>query len=237
MIAHHNFLRRHLNAQSLIHCPGESMKRLLYASSTLLLIISIVFANPGIVLASEGDGGHGLEVEINGYHVTLSSENDWVKGENIIVVTLEDSMGMPVSNADVNILIAPKVNEHVEEDTHGGEEQSHNSMPGMDMGEPEPEPETSIPSAHDEETIEPVAMSESHEHGVYVLETHLESSGAHEVQVFFHGNGEMLQADFIVDVPGMASKTIVLWSFLVVNIGLVASASVLKKQSITVKGK
>jgi len=209
------------------------MKRLIHASSTLLLIISIVFANPGTVLASEGDGGHGLEVEINGYHVTLSSENDWVKGENIILVTLEDSMGMPVSNADVEILIAPKVDEHVEEDTHGAEEQSPNSMPGMDMGEPE----TSTLPAHDEETIEPVAMTESHEHGVYVLETHLESSGAHEVQVFFHVNGEMLEVDFIVDVPGMASKTIVLWGFLVVNIGLVASASLLKKQPITLKGK
>jgi hypothetical protein len=207
------------------------MKRNLHKIATLALLLVIVFANPISVLANEGEGGHRLEMEVNGYHVTLSSQNEWVKGENTIVVTIEDGMGIPVSNADVEILIAPKVDEHVEEDTHGAE--SHNSMPGMDMGEPE----ASDSAAHDEETIEPVAMTESHEHGVYILETHLESSGQHEVQVFFHVNGEMLQADFVVDVPGMASKTIVLWGFLAVNIGLIASASVLKKQSITVKGK
>jgi hypothetical protein len=213
------------------------MKRNLHKISTLVLLVVIVFANPISVLANEGEGEHGLEKEVNGYHVTLSSQNEWVKGENTIVVTIEDRMGIPVSNADVEILIAPKLDKHVDENTHGVEEQSHNSMPGMDMGEPEPEPETSDIPTHDEETLEPVAMTKSHEHGVYTLETHLESSGQHEVQVFFHINGEMLQADFVVDVPGIASKPIVLWGFLVVNIGLIISASVLKKQSITVKGK
>ena len=57
------------------------------------------------------------------------------------------------------------------------------------------------------------------------------------MQVFFHVNGEMMQADFTVEVPGMASKTVVLWSFLAINVGLVVSAGIFKKQSVTVKGK
>jgi hypothetical protein len=199
---------------------------------TLLTVLTVLFLNPVAALANEEEGGHGLEMEVNGYHVTLSSEKDWVKGGNTVVVTLTDSMGMPVSNADVEIWIAPKVQEHAEEDSHGGES-AHGSMPGMDMGEPE----ATAPSTHDEEVPEPVAMTESHEHGVYILETQLESSGEHEVQVFFHVNGEMLEADFIVDVSGMASKMVVLWSFLFINIGLIFSAGVLKNQTVTVKGK
>jgi len=54
--------------------------------------------------------------------------------------------------------------------------------------------------------------------------------------VMFHVNGEMLQADFVVEIPGISSKTIVLWGFGVVNVALIASAGILKKQSITVKG-
>jgi hypothetical protein len=47
----------------------------------------------------------------------------------------------------------------------------------------------------------------------------------------------MLQADFVIEVSGLASKTIVLWSFVVINAGLIAYAGMLKKQSITVKGR
>ncbi len=214
------------------------MKRLLYTSSTLLFIITILFANPYTVLANEGDGGHPLEMEINGYHVTLTSQNEWAKGENTIIVTLTDSMGMPVKNAEVEILIAPKSDEHAEPETDShGAEQQHDSMPGMDMGAPA----TEVPDmpTHDEEIADPISMTESDEHGMYMVETHLESSGRHEVHVMFHANGEMLQADFIVEIPGANSKTVVLWSFVVVNVALVASAGILsqaRKQSITVKG-
>src|SRR5215210_4150107 len=208
------------------------MKEYLQKFSVLILIAVLTLANPISALADEGEGGHGLEMEVNGYHVALSSEHEWVKGENAIVVTLTDSMGMPVSDADVEIRIAPKVQAHVEENSHGGES-SDSSMPGMDMGEPN----AIAPSVQDEEIAEPVAMSESHDPGVYVLQTHLESAGEQSIQVFFHVNSEMLEANFIVDVPGMASKTLILWSFVIINTGLVVSAGVLKKQSIPVKGK
>jgi hypothetical protein len=53
----------------------------------------------------------------------------------------------------------------------------------------------------------------------------------------FHANGEMLQADFIVEIPGTNSKPIVLWGFVMVNVALVISAGIMKKQSIILKGR
>jgi hypothetical protein len=219
------------------------MKRFLHITLTLLIMIAIVSATPSSVLASEGDDGNALEMEVNGYHVTLDSQNDWKKGENTIVVTLMDSIGMPVQDADVEILIAAKSDEHAEaegehaepetESAHGAE-QGHSSMPGMDMSEPAVE--ASDMPAHDEEMINPISLSES-EGGVYLIETHLESSGPHEMSVMFHVNGEMLQADFVVDILEVLSKAIVLWGFVAINVVLIASAGVMKKRTVFVKGR
>lgn len=198
------------------------MKQFLRASSTVLLIVLILIANPGVALADESDGGHGLEAEVNGYHVTLASQSEWVKGENTVIVTLTDEMGLPVSDADVEILIAPEADSH-------GAESAHAPMPEMDMEE------TEEPDAHEEET-KPISMTESHEHGTYITETYLETSGSHEITVFFHVNGEMLQADFSVNIAGTTSRTLVLWSFLFVNVGLVTFAGILKRQSVSLKG-
>jgi hypothetical protein len=227
------------------------MNQYLQKLPVLILIVVLVLANPISVLADEGEGEHGLEVEVNDYHITLFSQNDWVKGENTILVTITDAMGMPVSDAEVEILIAPKkADSHTEpgSDSHGetetdahaepeanahGFEPSHDSMPDMD----EHEEESSEAMVHEEESVTPLVMTESHEHGEYVATAHFEKSGEHTVQVFFHVNGEMMQADFLVDVPGMASKTVVLWSFLLINTGLIFSAGVLKNKPVTVKGK
>ena len=227
------------------------MKEHLRKFLLLALIAVLVFANPISVLADEGEGGHELEAEVNGYHVSLSSQNEWVKGENTIVVTITDAMGMPVSNAEVEMLIAPKADSHADAgpdspgapetdkhaepaaDVHGSEASSHDSMSDMDASEEG----NSASMAHDEETVTPLIMTESHEHGSYIVEAHIETLAEHNVQVFFHVNGEMMQADFTVEVPGMASKTVVLWSFLLINVGLVVSAAVLKKQNVTLKGK
>ena len=226
------------------------MKCLLHILMILFFVFAAFFAAPNTVLASEGDDSHGLEVEVNGYHVTLASQNEWAKGENIVIVTITDEMGMQVSDAEVEMLIVPKADSHADSgpDSHGtpeadshaepasdahGSESSHDSISDMD----EHEQESSDTIVHDEETVIPLVMTESHEHGEYIVETHIETSGEHDVQVFFHVNGEMMQADFTVEVPGMASKTVVLWSFLLINVGLIVSAGILKTQSVAVKGK
>lgn len=230
------------------------MKRLLHTIATLFFILALLLANPNTVLANEGDGEQALALEVNGYHITISSQGEWTKGENTIVVTITDGIGMPIRNADVGILIASTSSDHAESDGHGEpeaddhaepvsnghaetdtheSEQEDDSMAGM-HGE-ESTTHTAKEPTHEEEKAVPIPMMES-EHGIYIAEAHFEASGQHEVQVMFHANGEMLQANFVVEVPGLVSRTIVLWSFVVVNVGLVVSAGRLKKQTVPVKG-
>lgn len=215
------------------------MKQLLHITLTLLLSIVLVLANFSTVLADEGEGEHTLEMEVNGIHVTLASQNDWKKGQDTIVVTLMDSTGMPVTDADVEILIRSKLDEHaghgnLEIEPEHGADPGHSSMPGMDMGEHSAEA-SDMPS-HTEEP-DTILLGESEENGTYLAETHLEASGTQEVSVMFHVNSEMLQADFIVEIAETLSKAIVLWSFAAINVVLIASAGIMKKQSIPVKGR
>ena len=219
------------------------MKRFLHIILVLLFTLVLALSNSSAVLADGEDGEHTLETEVNGIHVSLANQNEWKKGENTIVVTLRDSSGLPVSDANVEILIGSKSDEHAaSEGDHAapeaapahGSEQGHSSMPGMEMNEPATE--THEMSAHGEEK-EPLLLEELGEHGIYVAETHLESAGAHEVNVMFHINDEMLQVDFIVEIPGALSKTIVLWSFVAINVVLITSAGIMKRQAIPVKGR
>jgi len=72
------------------------MRRLLYILFAALFTFTLVSVNTSSAFASEGDDEHAMEIEVNGYHVTLASQNESKKGKNTIVVTLMDSMGMPV---------------------------------------------------------------------------------------------------------------------------------------------
>lgn len=183
------------------------MKQFLHVTTILFVMFTLLFASPITVFANEEDGEPQLEMEVNGYHVGLSSNNEWIKGENKVVVTIADSMGMPFSDAEVEILLTPQSDAHAEpESDTNAVESSHDSMAGMDMGGSESE--TSDVSAHEEEIATPLAMTEAHAHGEYTVTTHLESSGEHDIQVFFHVNGEMLQVNFVVDVTGTSSNWI-----------------------------
>ena len=226
------------------------MKKHLRTLSVLALSAILAFVNPISALADGGEGGHGLEVEVNGYHVTLSSQQEWGKGENVVVVTITDAMGMPVSNAEVEILITPRADSHTESGpvSHGESEADPPTESSMNEHEPASshgsmsavnahEQESSNVMAHEEAAVAPLVMQESHELGEYVTEIHLKKSGEQVVQVFFHVDGEMIQADFTIDVPGMASKTVVLWGFLLINVGLVVSAGIVKNQAVSVKEK
>lgn len=222
------------------------MRRFLHILFAVLFTVTLVSANTSSAFASEGDDEHAMEMEVNGYHVTLESQNEWKKGENTIVVTLIDGMGMPVQNADVEVLIAPKANEHTSAESGHGAEQEHDSMPGMDMsGDSDHDSmsgmdmgEAAEPMPAHDQSVEPISMMPSHhEQGTYMVETHLTSSGEHEVTVMFHVNGEMLQATFLVDILSSFSKSLVLWGFVAINVALITSAGVLKKQSVPVKGR
>lgn len=210
------------------------MKKVPYKSVILIFVTVLLFALPVNVLADEKDDGRPLEMEVNGFHITLANQSEWTKGDNTIVVTITDDMGMPVKNAEVEILVATKLEGHTESETALHEAEPKESAHAMDTEESLTE--STDTTVHDEENPAPIAMLESDEHGVYIAETHLEAVGKHEIHVMFLGNGEVLQADFVVEIPGISSKMLVLWSFVLVNIALVVSAGILKKQPIPVKG-
>jgi hypothetical protein len=217
------------------------MRRLHHQSWTLLFLTTILFLDPYTVLANEEDGGHELEVEVNGYHITLTSQNEWSEGENTIVVSITDGMGLPLRDAVVEILITPRSEGHAESesDSHGSH-QANAILPGADMGNASPQ-DSSMPGmdmgtpgtpVHGEEPDAPIAMMESKQQGLYIVQTHLDSTGEHEVRVMFHVDGEMLQADFVIAARGVGSKGTVLWSFAAINVALVLSARIMRRRAI-----
>lgn len=211
------------------------MRQVLYTVTVLLIVFFILLAKPGTVLASEGDGESQMEVEVNGYHVTLSSQDTWAQGKNTVIVTLRDAAGVPLEDAGVELLILPRTEAHSEAASESHDSAAgHSAVPGSQAAEPETAAHE-MPS-HAEETGVRVLMAETHDHGSYVAQAQLDSAGEHRVQIMFHADGDMLEAGFVVVVPGSGSKAVLLWSFAAVNAALLASAGILKKQSLSVKG-
>ncbi|TAK12099.1 MAG: hypothetical protein EPO32_09980 [Anaerolineae bacterium] len=212
------------------------MRRFLRTTTALLSVLAILFATPYAASATEGDDGQPVEAEVNGYHITLTSLNHWERGVNTLVVRLTNEDGTPVTNAVVEVLIAPISIDHVDStvgDEHDADQ--HAGMPGMEIDAPEEEiPET---HGHNEEGPVPLSMTETDEAGTYSVDVQLETSGEHEIHIMFSANDELLQANFVVAVPGTSSKTVVLWGFALVNLTLVASAGVVRKQNLSAKGR
>ena len=219
------------------------MKQFVQLLLTFSLALGIASANSSVALADEGPPEGGLEVEVNGYHIALDSQNDWEKGENTVIVRIKDSAGTPVSDADVELLIVPGTADepsasHAEHGVsevapvHGGE-QGHSALPDTDRSEHITEAWDT--QAHTQAT-QSLVLTESAEHGTYLAETHLGSAGVHQVNVMFHVNGEMFQADFVVQIVSALSKPAILWSFVALNFVLIASAGLLKRRSIPTKG-
>jgi hypothetical protein len=153
----------------------------------------------------------------------LTWSNNFLEVHIVYVVTITDGVEMPIRDADVEILIASNSPGHAESDGHGepeadehsesvsnghAETNTHESEPEHDSmsGMPGAESTTRTPNepAHEEATTSPIPMMEF-EHGIYIAEAHLEAAGQHEIQVMFHAHGEMLQTNFVIEVPGPAS--------------------------------
>lgn len=219
------------------------MKQFVQLLLTFSLALGIASANSSVALADEGPPEGVLEVEVNGYHIALDSQNEWKKGENTVIVSIRDSAGTPVSDAEVKLLIVPGTADeppasHADHGVsevapvHGGE-QGHAAPPDTDRSEHITEAWDT--PAHTQAT-QSLVLTESAELGTYLAETHLESAGAHQVNVMFHVNGEMFQADFVVQIVSALSKPAILWSFAAINFVLIASAGLLKRRSIPAKG-
>ena len=85
----------------------------------VLFVFFLLFAYPNAASANEGKGGGWQELEVGGYHVTISNQGEWVKGENVVVVTIADGMGMPLRDANVEILLTPQTDGHAGAEMEG----------------------------------------------------------------------------------------------------------------------
>jgi hypothetical protein len=214
------------------------MKRLHRLGWTMILLSVLVLGYRGSASANTETDGHALEAEVDGYRIALTSENEWAKGDNTILVTLTDGMGMSVNDAEVELLIRPSLDTHGESEasSHGPEgpvettaemEMNNGASHGSTAHDMQPSP----PEAQSDgaEAPAPAVRMAFHGEGTYIAQAHLDSTGAHDVRAMVHVDGQMLQADFVVGGAASSSNSMVLWGFAAINTGIVFFAGLLRK--------
>ena len=151
-------------------------KKLNELISIFLITATLLLAFPKTVFA-DGGGEGGNEKEVNGYHITLIFAEPVKAGENQFHIQIADSMGMPVTNAEVEVSAMPAegMDEHGEDSEMAAEEPSVGVMTSnsssMDMATEVPstgvmKPNEPAADAHGEETLK-VMLERTTESGEY----------------------------------------------------------------------
>lgn len=204
-----------------------------------LIVATILLALPNTAFA---DGGEGVsEQEVNGYHITLNFVEKAKVGENQFHIQIKDAMGMPVTNAEVEVSAMPLEGMEMETEAPSvGVMTSNNSMDSMGMATEAPttgvmKPNTPAADGHAEENIT-VMLEPTTESGEYVGEVHVEKSGEWMFNVHFTVNGETTEVDFPVDITRTLSKNYaVLGGFFGINATVIAAAALLKPKPVVVR--
>ncbi len=228
------------------------MNRIIFKSTVVLLVTAILLLTPLNKVSADGGGEGGIEKEVNGYHIMLVFVKPATMGENEFHIQITDSMGMPVSNAEVEVTAMPAENIPAHDEGVSVETHDTDSMDGMNMssGAPTAEgmdgmvmatetPATGVmrannesePGVHDEQSIT-VMLEPAHELGEYSGEISLDKSGAWIFNVHFTINGEMTTAEFPVEVVRAGSNLGVLAGFLGFNATVIAAAAFMKRKPI-----
>jgi hypothetical protein len=211
--------------------------------TTLLIISTLLLALPQIVFA-DGDEG-GSEMEVNGYHITLTFVEPVKAGENQFHIQITDAMGMPVTNAEVEVSAMPAEGmEMATEVPSTGVMTSNNDQGGMGM---EMRMATETPAtgvmkpnepaadAHGEENIT-VMLEPTTESGESAGEVHFEKSGEWMFNVHFTINGETTQVEFPVEIGrSLGLNYAVLAGFFGINITMITTAAVLKRKTVIIR--
>lgn len=222
------------------------MRKQTHSLATLFIVLVLLLAVPVTVLADGGSGG--MEKEVNGYHVKLIFAEPVKSGANSFHLQITDSMGMPVTNAEIEIEAMPVegMDEHSEaESLPVGVMTSNNDMAGMEMATEEPatgvmkpnntESESGHGSGGHAESVEPIKimLAPSHEAGEYAGEAHFEKSGEWMFNVHFTVNGSANETEFSFDVArALVMNYAIQAGFLGINATVIASAAALKRKSI-----
>lgn len=221
-------------------------KKISRITARMVIIAMLLMVFPGTALADGGNGGY--EATANGYHITLVFSEPVKTGVNEFHVLIADLMGMPVSNAIVEVIAMPneEMSDHEEEsidEMHGMEmatetpaaEDAH-GMSGMDMPD-----ETETDSHQEMEDVthaeEPVVMTLAggHEAGEYSGEIHLDASGDWIFNIHFTVDDQMTEVEIPIEVPRTISNYGILAGFFGINATVITAAAITKRKSISPK--
>jgi hypothetical protein len=219
-------------------------KKLNGMMTTWLVVAALLLVFPKTVFADSGEGE--TEQEVNGYHVTLVFAEPIKTGENQFHIQITDSMGMPVTNAEVEVSAMPAegMSEHDENEEMAAEAPSVGVMTsnsdGMDMGSESPstgvmQPNEPAAGEHGEEVLT-VMLEPAMETGEYAGELHFDASGEWMFNVHFTVNGETTEVDFPVEIARtLGLNYAVLAGFFAINAAAIMVAATLKRKSVVVR--
>jgi hypothetical protein len=212
--------------------------------TTWLVVATLLLAFPKTVFADGGEGG--TEKEVNGYHITLVFVEPVKTGENQFHIQITDSMGMPITSAEVEVSAMPAegMSEHDENEEMAAEVPSTGVMTsnsdGMDMGSEAPttgvmQPNEPAAEEHGEE-VSKVMLKPTMESGEYAGELHFDTSGEWMFNVHFTVNGETTEVDFPVEIARtLGLNYAVLAGFFAINAAAIIVAATLKRKSVVVR--
>ncbi|MBI5953655.1 MAG: FixH family protein [Chloroflexi bacterium] len=212
--------------------------------TTWLVVAALLLAFPKTVFADGGEGG--TEKEVNGYHITLIFPEPIKTGENQFHIQITDSMGMPVTNAEVEVSAMPAegMSEHDENEEMATEVPSTGVMTsnsdGMDMESEAPatgvmQPNEPAADEHGEE-VSKVMLEPTMESGEYAGELHFDASGEWMFNVHFTVNGETTEVDFPVEIARtLGLNYAVLTGFFAINAAAIIVAATLKRKTVVVR--
>lgn len=199
----------------------------------IVVIVILALAAPFSAQADEGDNGW-VET-VNGYKVTLMFAEHPEVGENQVHIQIRDALDMPVSNATVQVALAPVEEEHHEA---AQEASSHENMSGMDtntessahdgMAEMDMTAHEST-AAHDE--MQAFALEPAHESGEYSGKVHIESSGEWVISVHLIVQEEAMEVNFPLNIKTRSNLGI-LAGFAGVNVLILIAAAALKSKPV-----
>ena len=205
--------------------------------ATWLIVVVLLLALPKTVFADGGEGG--TEQEVDGYHITLTFVEPIKTGENQFHIQITDAMGMPITNAKVEVSAMPTEGmEMATEAPAVGVKAS--SSDGMDMGSEAPatgvmQPNEPAAEEHGEEDIT-VMLEPTMESGEYAGELSFDASGEWMFNVHFTINGEITEVDFPVEIARtLGVNYAVLAGFFAINATAIILAATLKRKPVVVR--
>jgi len=223
------------------------MNRMMRKNMAVLLIIAILLITPTAVFADGGENGN--IVTANGYQIELIFKEPVTVGENEFHIQITDSMGMPVTDAEVEVSAMPaeEMSAHDENSEMATESPSvgvmttsNNSMDGMDMATEAPStgvmrPNEPAAEEHSEEALT-IMLEPTAESGEYAGEMHFEASGEWMFNVHFTINGETTAVDFPIEIARtLGLNYAVLAGFLGINGTVIVTAAFLKRKPVVVR--